>query len=491
MAYVVDDPGRWWPPTGIPYDFDLSIPIGSAYQVTVEAGIAEWNARSPLPLVRKTADHTSWITFQMGESGSKHCQSAIGMTGTEQHIPCDLDWPIAEAALVHEIGHAAGLIHEHQRPDREEYVHVDMAAAAAQDKTDDHKVNPDGRVVGAYDCGSSMHYPDDPTLVVTIPGGCASTGSHALSAGDRQALSYMQGLRHVVLHEPGWSGGWTHLVPYSFLLGEPRLIAYNADSGLVHWDTVSDESPGYSIKAKGAWRHPLTHIIVLEQGLNRLLLRYDRNDGSVDIEVLRSSGVGSDPAPFSRRWSDQWTHVVAVGAGASLQADHVLVYDRSSGRVHMDRIAPGGSGTHNVWDGSWRSGWDQVVPYRVLGNSWHVLLYDWSTGEVELHSVAGEGAGASFTVRLQWGAGFTHVMPYPRAEFDTSGQIGFLAYALSTGSFQLYEVWGDGCRTNGSGRWDKWTHLVPTHLRPTKERGNKGMIAYNWASGATHIDRLL
>jgi len=55
---------------------------------------------------------------------------------------------------MHEIGHAVGLYHEHQRSDRHRYVVV------REDLSEEHdyEIKSDGLLLGDYDLRSIMHY---------------------------------------------------------------------------------------------------------------------------------------------------------------------------------------------------------------------------------------------------------------------------------------------------------------------------------------------
>ncbi len=60
---------------------------------------------------------------------------------------------------MHELGHGLGLTHEHQRPDRDEYIIVDWEFIEAKGKFD-YKIvnNPLIDLDSEYDCKSIMHY---------------------------------------------------------------------------------------------------------------------------------------------------------------------------------------------------------------------------------------------------------------------------------------------------------------------------------------------
>jgi hypothetical protein len=188
MGFVTSDVGLRWPGWRIPYEIDsTTIPTGSGnYQKLLDA-IALWNQVAAVQLVPRKGE-TSYLVYTKGAAG-KGCGSDVGCQGGRQDLPCDLDWSEAIPALMHETGHAAGLIHEHQRPERDDYITVSpVAAASNKDFIIDTKATP----IGAYDCNSLMHYKivAGDTTITLKPGGCSSIGGDTLTPGDLAALRH-------------------------------------------------------------------------------------------------------------------------------------------------------------------------------------------------------------------------------------------------------------------------------------------------------------
>ncbi|MFG2639476.1 M12 family metallopeptidase, partial [Streptomyces sp. NPDC048370] len=92
--------------------------------------------------------------------------------------------------IMHELGHALGLKHEHQRPDSVAFVTIVGGTPP------NYGPAPDSTPIGPYDCDSIMHYPpqtDPPTLEVLNPA-CSNAGQYlGLSAGDIATANYAYG----------------------------------------------------------------------------------------------------------------------------------------------------------------------------------------------------------------------------------------------------------------------------------------------------------
>jgi Astacin (Peptidase family M12A) len=94
-------------------------------------------------------------------------------------------------SLIHELGHALGLYHEHQRPDSGAFVTIAGGAPP------NYGTVTGAAPLGPYDCGSIMHYRPSattPTLTVNNPLTCLNVGQRvAPSAEDFAAADYIYG----------------------------------------------------------------------------------------------------------------------------------------------------------------------------------------------------------------------------------------------------------------------------------------------------------
>jgi hypothetical protein len=183
-----------WPGGRIPYEIDPAFPDPQR----VADAVAEWNDRTVIRFVPRAGEKDYLLITP--EAGC--AISDVGRRGGEQRI-C-LGDSCTAMQLAHELGHTAGLWHEHCRHDRDAFVTVvwnyiedgcegnfkidmiDGAAAATQD-------------IGAYDYGSIMHYGpsdfavDEDLVVMTalqpLPDGVTMGQREALSDGDIAAVA--------------------------------------------------------------------------------------------------------------------------------------------------------------------------------------------------------------------------------------------------------------------------------------------------------------
>lgn len=137
---------------------------------------------------RRRTDETDYVLFKNGPG----CSSFVGKVGGVQFITLSPECAVGNA--IHEIGHTAGLWHEHSRADRDDHVTInwDNIAPTYRHNFDQHI--SDGDDVGEYDYGSIMHYPSnafalDGSMPTVLPKVAVLIGQRQrLSAGDIAAI---------------------------------------------------------------------------------------------------------------------------------------------------------------------------------------------------------------------------------------------------------------------------------------------------------------
>lgn len=112
-----------WPKGRVPYKIDTSaFPVGSSDRQQLLLAINAWNSNSVIKLVAASGTDTDFVNFTSSPD-AQACSSPPGRQGGgSQPVGCVTG--AAAGILMHEIGHALGLIHEHKRPDRNAFVTV-------------------------------------------------------------------------------------------------------------------------------------------------------------------------------------------------------------------------------------------------------------------------------------------------------------------------------------------------------------------------------
>ena len=141
-----------WTGGEVYYTFDAS--VSAAKQRAFVDGAAEWAMMANLRFIARTTQ-ANYVTVLENPSLSGG-QSALGMVGGPQLLqigPGAWNRP----TICHELGHVLGLIHEHQRSDRDSFVTVYTNNLIAGQLGNFIKLG-NSQNVGAYDFFSLMHY---------------------------------------------------------------------------------------------------------------------------------------------------------------------------------------------------------------------------------------------------------------------------------------------------------------------------------------------
>jgi len=245
-----------WPNATMYYAIDADVPNPSRILTAID----HWNTRTPFTIMPRTTQ-PNYVRFQRADPGSA-CYSFVGMIGGAQSIV--LEDACTSGNVIHEIGHAWGLLHEQARNDRNAYVTVlfeNIDKQSADNFVQDPAATQDQ---GYYDFDSIMHYgfrdftSNGADTLESVPLGIPFGQRAGLSAGDIDGVSRLYGftpmnttittipagLPIIVDGVPGvspqsfpWAPGSTHSVSVSAEFGtDPRyrLVNWSDGGGATH-----------------------------------------------------------------------------------------------------------------------------------------------------------------------------------------------------------------------------------------------------------------
>jgi hypothetical protein len=132
---------RLWPGGRIPYEFHSSFKAGEQQEIRKVMDL--WQVASNVSFVPRAGTDKRYLLIRKGK-----CVTNPTMYDTPLEVSGDLE------CIGHELGHGIGLIHEHQRPDRDDYIVVHTPALRG--KSQYEKLKRDDCL--PYDLGSIMHY---------------------------------------------------------------------------------------------------------------------------------------------------------------------------------------------------------------------------------------------------------------------------------------------------------------------------------------------
>ncbi|MCB1757764.1 MAG: M12 family metallopeptidase, partial [Gammaproteobacteria bacterium] len=144
-----------WPNGIIPFQFAADI-SNEDVLARIREAVAHWNEHSSIRLVERTKANQAIYEDYLEFTSSTGCASYVGRLGGRQEV-----WvseSCASGSIVHELGHAIGLLHEHTRNDRDQHIVINYDNIIPGKEHNYAIPSSNADDLGPYDYGSIMHY---------------------------------------------------------------------------------------------------------------------------------------------------------------------------------------------------------------------------------------------------------------------------------------------------------------------------------------------
>jgi hypothetical protein len=181
----------------------------STYRNKVFAACAEWGKTAKIQCRDATSSDSNWLLITNYNSG---CYATVGYAKySARYVNLDFNRGCLDDGTVrHELGHVIGMMHEHQRPDRDSYIRINWANIKPEYHHEYQRFGYANHST-SYDLFSIMHYESNswgtgagPTYVGVGPYAGISNYTlqsrrTSLTTSDRALASQIYGSRYTTV----------------------------------------------------------------------------------------------------------------------------------------------------------------------------------------------------------------------------------------------------------------------------------------------------
>jgi hypothetical protein len=146
---------QFWPSVGGIYQVPYVI-TGSSSNLTTALTDFNQDFSGLIQFVSRSSQ-ANYVNITVEAGGGGEGFSNVGMIGGKQTLNCGDGCTVA--TWIHEMGHTIGLLHEHHRPDRADYITLNLANADLPNVPGNFTLfTHDYQTIGLYDDASVMEY---------------------------------------------------------------------------------------------------------------------------------------------------------------------------------------------------------------------------------------------------------------------------------------------------------------------------------------------
>lgn len=456
MGLVTAGIRRRWPGNCIPYAWDANV-FSDAELASIRWAMEHWEDNAPVHFVLRTTQdrYVKFIPDPVPTDG--FCSSnALGMAGGEQQIL--LDSEVARGSVVHEIGHALGLVHEHKRRDRGTFVNLRMSQVKDIYRYQFEKVQAnEATPIGTYDIGSIMHYgpspqasidgqtdiitPDDSTVTNMGQRDALSAGdvtaAQTLTAGNAHVyqLTHHGQLEEVVVQTTWANVGWRLAIAYT-IGGDKFLLRLKRSGGKTRVRVSRlnlDGAVGEQVQSLNSWTGNWTAAVKYDISGSNFVLFYEEASGGYKVRKIRSDGTVGE-AVHEGDIEGGWSFATAY---TILAANFFMFSNNGTGEIRIYEMTGDGNIGQSRFYNNYARKWTTTRPFHVLADTF-ILMLESSSGAVRIRRLTYDGKIGEQIQSKSWSSGWRTAIPY------NVGTSTFLFLLKNGGSLAIERIESDG-----------------------------------------------